>query len=171
MEDLSNLSLNSNRGLPTSAKQIGIVAKYELLNSFGSRRFFALLLITIVIGGLLSLTAVFEGVSSFGATPTAFYNGWYFGGIVSTYVIVFCAIFFEGDAISGEFQNKSGYFLATKPIRRSTIYVGKYLGALLPSLVIVGLFTALTLANGFYYFGAVIPTQFVQSFAFTLIWL
>ena len=41
----------------------------------------------------------------------------------------------------------------------------------MPSLVIVGVFTALTLANGIYYFGAVIPTQFSESFVFTLVWL
>ena len=29
----------------------------------------------------------------------------------------------------------------------------------------------MTLANGLYYFGAVIPTQFGESFAFTLVWL
>ena len=168
---MSNQTFASERGLPTSVKQVGTIAKYELLNYFGSRRFFVLLAIAIVIGGFLSLTVAFEGISSFGSTATTFYDGWYFGGIVSTYIVVFCAIFFGGDAISGEFQNKSGYFLATKPIHRYVIYIGKYLGALIPSLVIVGIFTALTLANGFYYFGDVIPTQFSESFAFTLVWL
>ena len=79
--------------------------------------------------------------------------------------------FSGGDAISGEFQNKSGYFLATKPVRRSVVYVGKYLGALIASLPIIGVFTFITLANGIYYFGPVIPTQFSESFAFTLVWL
>ena len=159
------------RWLPSSAQQVGTIAKYELLNYFGSRRFFALLTIAVVMGGLLTLSAALEGVSSFGATAPAFYSGWYFGGIVSTYVVIFCAVFFGGDAISSEFQNKSGYFLVAKPIRRSVIYIGKYLGALLPSLVIVGVFTAITLANGIYYFGATIPIQFSESFAFTLVWL
>jgi ABC-2 type transport system permease protein len=157
--------------LPTSSRQIGTIAKYELFNCFSSRRFLVLLIIAVLIDGFLSLSAAFEGVSSFGSTAPAFYNGWYFGGIVPTYVVIFCAIFFGGDAISGEFQNKSGYFLVAKPIRRSVIYIGKYLGALIPSLVIIGVFTALTLANGIYYFGAVIPTQFSESFAFTLVWL
>ncbi len=159
------------RWLPSSAQQVGTIAKYELLNYFGSRRFFALLTIAVVMGGLLTLSAALEGVSSFGATAPAFYSGWYFGGIVPTYVVIFCAVFFGGDAISGEFQNKSGYFLVAKPIRRSAIYIGKYLGALLPSLVIVGAFTAITLANGIYYFGATIPIQFSESFAFTLVLL
>jgi ABC-type transport system involved in multi-copper enzyme maturation permease subunit len=164
-------SLSAQEGLPSNVGQVGTIAKYELLNYFGSRRFFALLIIAVAMGGLLTLSVVFEGVSSFGATAPAFYSGWYFGGIVSTYVVIFCATFFGGDAISGEFQNKSGYFLVAKPIHRSVIYIGKYLGALLPSLVIIGVFTSITLANGIYYFGGSIPIQFSESFAFTLVWL
>jgi ABC-2 type transport system permease protein len=175
---LSNLTntgkaipVQAQRRLPSSAQQVGTIAKYELLNYFASRRFLVLLIIAVLIDASLTLTVAFEGVSSFGATAAAFYSGWYFGGIVPTYVVVFCAIFFGGDAISGEFQNKSGYFLVAKPIRRSVIYIGKYLGALIPSLAIIGVFAAITLANGVYHFGAVIPAQFSESLAFTLVWL
>jgi ABC-2 type transport system permease protein len=161
----------ARRGLPSSAQQTGTIAKFELLNFLASRRFLVLLLITVLIDASLALTVAVEGISSFGATAPAFYSGWYFGGIVPTYVVVFCAIFFGGDAISGEFQNKSGYFLVSKPIRRSAIYVGKYLGALIPSLAIVGIFDAITLGDGIYHFGANIPVQFSESLVFTLVWL
>jgi ABC-2 type transport system permease protein len=165
------VSINSRRRFPRSIQQIGTITKYELLNYIGSRRFLVLLVIAILISGLLTIVVAFEGVSSFGSTAPAFYDGWYVGGYVSTYVVIFCAILFGGDAISGEFQNKSGYFLVAKPVRRSVIYIGKYLGALIASLAIVGVFTAITLANGVYYFGFVVPTQFSESLAFTLVWL
>jgi ABC-2 type transport system permease protein len=77
-------------------------------------------------------------------------------------------VFFGGDAISGEFQNKTGYFLVGNPIRRSSIYVGKWIAALIASLIIVGIFTAIMLANGFYYLGASIPMQFDEAFIFTI---
>jgi ABC-type transport system involved in multi-copper enzyme maturation permease subunit len=176
--DLSNLtpvgkeaSPSTKHMFPTSASQAGTITKYELLNYFGSRRFFVLLIIAILISGLLTIVAAFEGVSSFGSTAAAFYNTWYVGGYIPTYVVIFCAIFFGGDAISGEFQNKSGYFLVAKPVSRSVIYAGKYLGALIASLAIVGVFEALTFANGVYYFGLIVPTQFSESIAFTLVWL
>lgn len=175
---MSNLTISgkgnstlAKAALPTSVQQARTIAKYELLNYFGSCRFFVLLIIAVLIDGLLTLAVALEGASSFGATAPEFFNSWYFSGIVSSYVVIFCAIFFGGDAISGEFQNKSGYFLAAKPIRRSVIYVGKYLGALISSLAIIGVFTAITLANGIYYFGAIIPIQFSESFAFTLVFL
>ena len=37
------------------------------------------------------------------------------------------AIFFAGDAIAGEFENKTGYILFTNPVRRGTMVIGKYL--------------------------------------------
>ena len=164
-------SISTLEGLPGSVKQVGSITKYELLNYFASRRFLVLFLIAVLIAGLLTITVAIEGVLSFGSTPPAFYDAWYVGGYISTYVVIFCAIFFGGDAISGEFQNKSGYFLIAKPVRRSAIYTGKYLGALIASFAILGVFSAITLANGVYYFGLVIPTQFSESLAFTLMWL
>ena len=86
-------------------------------------------------------------------------------------MVVFCAIFFGGDTISGEFQNKTGYFLVGNPIRRSSIYIGKWFAALAASLIILGVFTAITLANGLYYFPSSVPYQFEESFVFTLVYL
>jgi ABC-2 type transport system permease protein len=86
-------------------------------------------------------------------------------------VIIFCAIFFGGDSISGEFQNKTGYFLVGNPLRRSSIYIGKWLAALAASLIIFGVFTAITLGNGIYYFGADVPYQFGESTLFCLVYL
>jgi ABC-2 type transport system permease protein len=75
------------------------------------------------------------------------------------------------DAISGEFQNKTRYFRIPNPIRRSSIYGGKWLGAFIASTVILAVFTAITLGNGFYYFGANVPVQFFQSVLFTWIYM
>ncbi|MCJ7767195.1 ABC transporter permease [Candidatus Bathyarchaeota archaeon] len=153
--------------LPSSITQIGTIIKYELLNYFRSRRFFVLLAISVAIAGILTAVVAYYGVARFGSTALEFYSTWW--GFSATYVIIFCAIFFGGDAISGEFQNKTGYFLVGNPLRRSSIYVGKWFAALTASLIIFGVFTAITLGNGIYYFGADIPYQFGESFFFCLV--
>ena len=159
-------SLGRNK-VPTSISQVGIITKYELLNYFRSRRFFVLLTIAVAIAGALTAAAAYYGVETFGSTALEFYSTWW--GLSATYVIIFCAIFFGGDAISGEFQNKTGYFLVGNPLRRSSIYIGKWLAALIASLIIFGVFTAITLGNGIYYFGADIPYQFGESLLFCLV--
>jgi ABC-2 type transport system permease protein len=158
-------SLGRNK-VPTSVSQVGIITKYELLNYIRSRRFFVLLTIAVAIAGVLTAVVAHYGVETFGSTSLEFYSRWW--GFSATYVIIFCAIFFGGDSISGEFQNKTGYFLVGNPLRRSSIYIGKWLAALAASLIIFGVFTAITLGNGIYYFGADVPYQFGESTFFCL---
>jgi ABC-2 type transport system permease protein len=105
----------------------------------------------------------------------SFYSSWW-GGATSfsaiTLVIILSGIFFGGDAISGEFQNKTGYFGIPNPIRRSSIYVGKWLSAFLAASAILAVFTVITVANGIYYFGSSgVPYQFGLSLLFAWFYL
>ncbi len=154
--------------VPSSLSQVSVIIKYELLNYFRSRRFFILLAIAVAIAGILTAVVANYGVETFGSTPLEFYSRWW--GFSANYVIIFCGIFFGGDSISGEFHNKTGYFLVGNPIRRASIYIGKWLAALTASLIVFGVFTAITLGNGIYYFGADIPYQFGESILFCLVY-
>jgi ABC-2 type transport system permease protein len=112
---------------------------------------------------------------TFLVTNLGFYSNWW-GGTTSfspiTLVIILSGIFFGGDAISGEFQNKTGYFGIPNPIRRSSIYIGKWLSAFLAATAILAVFTVITIANGVYYFGSSgVPYQFVYSLLFAWYYL
>jgi ABC-2 type transport system permease protein len=170
------MSVAGSRILPTSLSQVGTITKYELVNYFRSRRFFILLAIGLIISGLFTGLTAYLGVSKVAPcmppeclTPSlAFYSFWWGGSI--TFVIVLSGIFFGGDAISGEFQNKTGYFLVGNPLRRSSIYIGKWLGALIASLIIFAIYAAITVGNGLYYYGNV-PYQFGESLGFSVLYL
>ena len=164
----NNSSLEGNK-LPSSLEQVGIITRYEMRNYFRSRRFLVLLIIALAISALLTY-ALWHSINSNGLPkPLDFYSTWW--GFSANILVLFCAVFFGGDAISGEFQNKTGYFLVGNPIRRSSIYVGKWIAAFVASLIVFGVFTAIAIANGFGYFGAVIPNRFVEAFAFTILYL
>jgi ABC-2 type transport system permease protein len=163
-----NLMLENK--VPSSLTQIGIQVKYEFLNYFRSRRFFILLAIGVVIGLLLTAVVGDYRPASYMASSLSFYSSWW--GTAATYIVILSGIFFGGDAISGEFQNKTGYYLVPNPIRRSSIYVGKWIAAFLASSTILGIFAAITIANGAFYFGATnIPYQFGESLLFSLVYL
>jgi ABC-2 type transport system permease protein len=106
---------------------------------------------------------------SFLSSDLDFYSSWW--GNSATYVIILSGIFFGGDAISGEFQNKTGYFGLPNPIRRSSVYIGKLLAAFSASTAILGIFTVITVTNGVYYFGLSVPYEFVQSVLFAWFYL
>lgn len=161
-------NIPSNK-VPSSLTQIGITTRYTFLDYFRSRKFFILLVITGLIGGLLTFVVGYYRPQSFLVSDLSFYSSWW--GLSATYIIIFSGIFFGGDAISGEFQNKTGYFGIPNPIRRSSIYIGKWISAFIASTIILAIFTAITVGNGIYYFGLNVPYQFGESLLFAWFYL
>jgi ABC-2 type transport system permease protein len=155
--------------LPSSISQIGTVSKYELLNYFRSRRFYVLMIIGLVISGIFTGVVGYYRPAGFMVSALGFYSSWW--GLSVTFILVLSGIFFGGDAISGEFQNKTGYFLVANPLRRSSIYVGKWLAALTASLIIFATYAAIAIGNGTYYFGLTIPYQLGLSILFSILYL
>ena len=156
-------------GVPGSMRQTGIIMKYTFLDYLRSRRFYILLGITLLIDALLTALVGYYRPESFLSSELSFYSSWW--GNSATYIVILSGIFFGGDAISGEFQNKTGYFIIPNPTRRSSIYVGKWLAAFVASSLILAVFTAITLANGLYYFGFNVPYQFLESALFAWFYL
>jgi len=154
--------------VPGSIKQVGITMKYTLLDYIRSRRFYVLLIISVLISAILTLVVGYYRPAALLTDDLTFYSSWW--GRISIYVVALSGIFFGGDAISGEFQNKTGYFGVPNPIRRSAIYVGKWLSALIASTVILIVFAAIAMVNGIYYFSEV-PYQFGESLLFAWFYL
>ena len=165
---MTETNFESKNSVPTSIAQVGTITKYALLDYLRGRRFFIMLIITALISVLLTVLVGYYRPEGFLLSNLTFYNSWW--GTSVTFVVVLSAIFFGGDAISGEFQNKTGYFGVPNPIRRSSIYVGKWLAAFIASAVMLGIFTVVTVGNGLYYFSGV-PYQFGESLLFTVFYL
>jgi ABC-2 type transport system permease protein len=166
---MSETGIVSNNKVPSSMTQVGITMKYTFLDYFRSRRFFILLTVTLLISALLTFIVGYYRPASFLSSDLSFYGSWWGNSV--TFVIVLSGVFFGGDAISGEFQNKTGYFGIPNPIRRSSVYVGKWLSAFIAATVILGVFTAITVGNGMYYFGLNVPYQFGESVLFAWFYL
>lgn len=147
--------------------QMTRVTKYELLNFVRGSRFLVLLIITIIVIAALTGATAYYRPPAFLISGLAFYGAWW--GFI-TYLIALCAGLFAGDAISGEFQNKTGYFLFAHPLRRVSVFAGKFAAAYLASAAIISLYAVITVANGWYYTG-VPPIEFWQSLGFALIYL
>jgi len=144
--------------------------RYTFLDYLRSRRFAILLGIMLIISAILTGVVAYYKPASFLASPLAFYSGWW--GMSVTFITVLSGIFFGGDAISGEFQNKTGYFTIPNPVRRSSVYIGKWISAFIASSIVLFIFTAITLANEAYHFGGLsVPWQFAESFLFAWFYL
>jgi ABC-2 type transport system permease protein len=155
--------------VPGSLEQVTKLTRYQLREYLRSRRFVAVALIVVVIGAIITaVVAHFRGLLATNAL--AFYGT--FWGEGAPFVIVMAAVIFGGDAIAGEFQNKTGYFLMGLPVRRATVYVGKLIAVFLASLAAVLIFLGLLLANGVYYFQAsAFPWQLGLSLVLAIAYL
>jgi ABC-2 type transport system permease protein len=143
--------------------------KYTFLDYFRSRRFFILLALTLIISAILTVLVGYYRPQSFLLDSLSFYSSWW--GNSSTFVIILGGIFFGGDAISSEFQNRTGYFSVPNPIRRSSIYIGKWLSAFTAATIMFLIFVAITIGNGIYYFGFNVPVEFGESLLFAWFYL
>jgi ABC-2 type transport system permease protein len=163
-------STPKNDNVPNSIAQVGVTIKYTFLDYLRSRRFAILLGIMLLISAILTgVVAYYKPAGFVSSGALSFYSGWW--GMSATFIVILSGIFFGGDAISGEFQNKTGYFTIPNPIRRSSVYVGKWISAFIASSIVLFIFAAITMANGFYYHGLSVPWQFAESFLFAWFYL
>ena len=161
--------------LPSSMSQIFQLTKNQYREYLSSRRYLALVGIVVAIGAILSFVVyhyhdTLQGPGGLLSSNLAFYGSVWAGAL--GLIVVLAAVFFGGDAIAGEFQNKTGYFLMGLPIRRATVYVGKWIAAFGASLSILGLWLAIVLLNGAAYFGTdFLPWQLVPSIILGIVYL
>jgi ABC-2 type transport system permease protein len=159
------------RPAPASTTQVVRLARYQLRDYLLSRRFILMMAIVAVIGTIFTALVGYYRPAAYLTDSSSYYGTFWYNGVVI--VILFAAIIFGGDAIAGEFQNRTGYFLMGLPIRRATVYVGKFIAAFLAALSAVIVLALILLANGAYYFGTgavtgAFATSFVLSVAYLL---
>jgi ABC-2 type transport system permease protein len=156
--------------IPRTWQQVFKLTRFQFRDYLRSRRFILMLSIVAVIGVILTAIIGYYRPADLLLNASVYYGTVWGGGV--GIVIVFAGIIFGGDALAGEFQNKTGYFLMSLPIRRSAIYVGKYIAALAAAFIAVVFFALIVIGNGIYYFGtADISYIFAESFVLALVYL
>ena len=159
----------ANNKVPSGISQCGVQAEFEFLNYLRSTRFYILLAIVATIGIAIMAVMYVYKPSTYLSSPMSFYSVWW--GTVANLCVILTGIFFGADAISTEFQNRTGYYLLPNPVRRSSIFVGKWIASFSASAVAIGVYAAITLADGAIYFGFNIPYQLGESFVFALFYI
>jgi ABC-2 type transport system permease protein len=156
--------------VPGTIAQAVLLSRYQFRDYLRSQRFILMLAIVGAIGAILTVVLYHFNGAGLTGSGDAFYGTTWAGGV--TVVIIFSGIIFGGDAIAGEFQNKTGYFLMGLPVRRSSVYVGKYLAAFTASVVVMVVYLIILVANGAYYLGGgAFPLALVESFGIAIVYL
>lgn len=86
-------------------------------------------------------------------------------------LIIISGSLFAGDAVVGEFEEKTGLLLFSTPQRHTTVFVGKYIGALIPTLAVVSIYYLTTSVEivGIYGTGG-LTLELLKSFLVALVY-
>jgi ABC-2 type transport system permease protein len=146
------------------------LARYQLRDYLRSRRFILMMALVAIIGFLVTIVVDHFRPAMFLGSSGDFYATLWGGGV--TVVIIFAGVIYGGDAIAGEFQNKTGYFLMGQPVRRATIYTGKFIAAFAASLTAVVFYALILVGNAVAYFGTgAFTLDFGASFVLAVVYL
>src|SRR5674536_152152 len=151
---------------PNSLRQIATVTRYELLKYLRGRRLLAIVVLTIIISAIFLIVPPAIG-SDYSKDPKEFtVNMLSFLSILA----ILSATFFGADAIVSEYESKTGYFLFPNPIRKTAIFLGKFIASVLVSVGAIGLYYVFAVISVRIIDGS-IPANTGLSFAYSLVYL
>ena len=118
------------------------------------------------------ITAVIYGLIGGGVVPTpptaAGFDTFYFAFV--TDLVIILGAFLGGDAMATDFSLKTGSFVLSQPVKRVSILIGRYLGALAIGVAIVTLYYVLGSLGTLYLYRGV-PVQVGESYLLSLVFV
>jgi ABC-2 type transport system permease protein len=155
--------------------KLRVVIGYEFLKHIRRRRLYVIMAIALVAEALALILV-----------PTLLTGGYpkdqIIGGVMISGVMTMAAIltigaglaalgsvFFAGDAIAGEYESRTGFILFTNPIRKVTLWTGKYLAGLLAvGLLIIFTYAVIAISLAAIYHE--VPVQIFGSLGLCLLY-
>lgn len=138
--------------------------RFELLKHLRRRRVY-------IVAAMAVIVPLFFYIYYYQERPEAAVD---FAGIALMFVdilVVVSAAMFAGDAVCGEFESKTSLLVFPTPQKRSSIFAGKYLAALMATFLVVSLYyVVLSLQTGQLFGWGDIPQEIGESFLMALVY-
>ena len=145
-------------------EKLRIVTGYEFLKHIRRRRLWIVLAIALVAEAavLILIPVLGDGYPR---------NVLAMAGIltVGPAMAAIGAIFFAGDAIAGEFESKTGFMLFTNPVRKITLWAGKFLAGYIAVALLV-IFTYIIIAISLLVIYGEVPIEMFKSFGLCMLY-
>ena len=122
--------------LPSDIKQLTLVARHELFRFTRGWRLPAVLGIVLLISGLIIAIPQIMNYRVPDDPKEYFRTFAGFAGILA----LICATFFGADAIVSEYQNRTGYVIFPAPVRRETLFSGKFIASFIACMIALGMY-------------------------------
>ena len=140
--------------LPSNLKQISVASKYEIIKIFEGKRFKVAISFSIAIPIIIfiiypAFIHFLFNLEFYGESLSRYYL---INIPVIAYMLIAFPIILGADSLSSEYQKKTGLLLFVQPVRKSMLFLAKYLTyLLLNSVLILTCFFSIFL-SGFVFF-------------------
>ena len=144
-------------------EKLGVVIKYEFLKHIRRRRLWVILGLALLaeVAVLIMLPTLSDGYPDNVLAMAALLT-------IGPTLAAIGAVFFAGDAIAGEYEGRTGFMLFTNPIRRVTLWTGKYLASLV-AVVLLIIFSYAIIAISLLVIYGEVPVETYKSFGLCLL--
>lgn len=145
-----------------SLEKLGVVINYEFLKHIRRARLYIILGIALLAEALvlILIPVLTDGYPDSVKVMAQFLT-------VGPALAALGAVFFAGDAIAGEYEGKTGFLLFTNPIKRETLWVGKYLAGLFAVAVLM-IFSYIIIAISLLAIYHEVPVEIFKSFGLAM---
>lgn len=143
--------------------KLGVVVQYEFLKHIRRARLYIILGIALLAEALVLILvpALMPGGYPDNVTQMAMLL------TVGPSLAAIGAVFFAGDAIAGEYEGKTGFLLFTNPVKKETLWVGKYLAGFI-AVTLLLIFTYIIIAISLLVIYHKVPVEMFTSFGMAL---
>ncbi len=144
-------------------EKLRVVARYEFLKHIRRRRLYVILGLALVteLAVIISVPLLMDGYPDNIMVMALLLS---FGPSMAS----LGAVFFAGDAIAGEFESKTGFILFTNPVKRITLWTGKYLACSIAVALLI-IFSYVIIAITLLVIYGDVPIEMAQSFGLALL--
>jgi len=146
--------------------QIAVVAKNEVIKCVRGRKFLIslaiIVLVFLLVTGLQFILGTWDSVKDIGMLVDVYIDS-------LPMVIVLVVALLSSIAIVSEFEERTALILFTRPIRRTSIFMGKLVACTLIEAMIILAYYIMVIIVGLIKVGG-IPLDFLTSFAFAVLY-
>jgi ABC-2 type transport system permease protein len=149
-------------------RQSYVIAKNEIRKFIRGKKFALYIGIVVAVFLLMTLLPYLLG-DDLGAT-----SGEVLSGYVSfiSFLAILAATLFSSVIIVSEFEERTALILFTRPVKKTSIFVGKFLGCFaLEAIVVVGFYAAITAVSYIAPAEKFIPSGLLTSLGFALLFM
>ena len=159
--------IRERNGITGDLRDMRLSAGFEIKKHVRRKRMYITLGLAVVIPFLFYLVPTISG-GDFDDTAVEFASSGL--GFVNVLIIISAAIF-VGDAISGDFEKKTGLLLFPTPQRKNSIFIGKYLAAMGSVFLVISVYYLVLVLEIIQIYGASdLSREFLKSFLLALVY-